>query len=79
MDLLRRFFAGLIQSGSLEVRRARDHSFSVGDGTGEKLAIRFNDRSAETLFVGWQFGVRLRVERSQKLAIWPSRLVWQLT
>jgi cyclopropane-fatty-acyl-phospholipid synthase len=51
MDLLRRFFAGLIQSGSLEVTRARGHCFSVGDGTGEKLAIRFNDRGAETLFM----------------------------
>jgi cyclopropane-fatty-acyl-phospholipid synthase len=51
MDLLRTFFAGLIRSGSLEVRTAAGRSFRVGDGSGERLAIQFNDRRAETLFM----------------------------
>ncbi len=51
MDLLRTFFAGLIRSGSLEVTTAAGRSFRVGDGSGESLAIRFNDRRAETLFM----------------------------
>ena len=49
--LLRFFFAGLIRRGSLEVRTGTGRSFSVGDGSGEKLAIRFNDGRAEILFM----------------------------
>ena len=51
MDLLRTFFAGLIKTGSLEVRTAAGRPFRVGDGSGERLAIQFNDRRAETLFM----------------------------
>jgi cyclopropane-fatty-acyl-phospholipid synthase len=51
MDLLRTFFAGLIRTGSLEVRTAAGRSFCVGDGSGERPAIQFNDRRAETLFM----------------------------
>jgi cyclopropane-fatty-acyl-phospholipid synthase len=51
MDLLRTFFAGLIRTGSLEVRTAAGRSFCVGDGSGKRLAIQFNDRRAETLFM----------------------------
>jgi cyclopropane-fatty-acyl-phospholipid synthase len=51
MDLLRTFFGGLIKTGSLEVRAAAGRRFCVGDGSGKQLAIQFNDRRAETLFM----------------------------
>ena len=49
--LLRIFFAGLIKFGSLEVIAADGSRFAVGDGSAKKLAVRFNDRRAETLFM----------------------------
>ena len=49
--LLHAFFCRLIRRGSLEVKTAAGRSFIVGDGSDEKLAIRFNDRRAESLFM----------------------------
>ncbi len=49
--LLHAFFAGLIKVGSLEVVAADGSGFIVGDGSGKRLAVRFNDRRAEIAFM----------------------------
>jgi cyclopropane-fatty-acyl-phospholipid synthase len=43
---VQRIFASIIKKGSLEIAIAGGQPFSVGDGTGEKLAIRFKSRWA---------------------------------
>lgn len=45
--LFQAFFAGLIKTGSIEVTTAAGHRFIVGDGSGKKLALRFNDQGAQ--------------------------------
>ncbi|VTZ50765.1 conserved hypothetical protein [Methylocella tundrae] len=45
------FFAGLIKFGTLDVVAANGRRFTVGDGSGKKLAVRFNDRNAQILFM----------------------------
>ncbi|WOJ90097.1 cyclopropane-fatty-acyl-phospholipid synthase family protein [Methylocapsa polymorpha] len=45
--LFQDFFAGLIKAGSMEIETAEGHRFLVGDGSGEKIALRFNDRTAQ--------------------------------
>ncbi len=50
-SIVRAFLGGLIKQGSLEVTTADGRRFVVGDGSGMELAIRFNDRGAETLFL----------------------------
>jgi hypothetical protein len=36
----------LIKTGSLEVETAGGHKFTLGDGSGRKLGLRFNDSGA---------------------------------
>lgn len=45
--LFQAFFAGLIKTGSMEIETADGHRFVVGDGAGEKVALRFNDHAAQ--------------------------------
>jgi cyclopropane-fatty-acyl-phospholipid synthase len=45
--ILRAFLKTVVQRGSLEVETSSGARFSVGDGTGKPLAIRFVDRTAE--------------------------------
>ena len=49
--LFRYFVSRLIKIGSLEIETASGQRFSVGDGSGEKPMIRFNDAAAQTLLV----------------------------
>ena len=49
--LLRAFLKRLVQHGALEVETAGGARFSVGDGAGRSLAIRFADRAAERQLV----------------------------
>lgn len=44
--LLRTFLSQVVQHGTLEVEAASGSRFTVGDGTGTPLAIRFADRGA---------------------------------
>ena len=46
-SLLQHFFNRIVRRGTLTIETARGASFSVGDGTGEPLAIRFADRAGE--------------------------------
>ncbi|QBR70790.1 SAM-dependent methyltransferase [Beijerinckiaceae bacterium] len=46
--LLHVFFAELIKTGSLEIETADGRKFGVGDGSGKKLALRFNDKAVFT-------------------------------
>jgi cyclopropane-fatty-acyl-phospholipid synthase len=45
-QLLHIFFARVIKTGSLEVETANGYKFSLGDGSGSKLALRFKDMGA---------------------------------
>jgi len=45
--LLHRIFATLIQVGTLRVTTARGRTFTVGDGTGEPIAVRFTTTAAQ--------------------------------
>ena len=38
--------AGLIKTGSLEIETANGQTLTLGDGSGSRLGLRFNDRSA---------------------------------
>ncbi|MGH6853248.1 MAG: SAM-dependent methyltransferase, partial [Methylocella sp.] len=40
------FFAGLIKTGSIELETAGGRKFTLGDGSGAKLGLRFNDKAA---------------------------------
>ena len=44
--LLKPFLAGLIKTGSIEIETANGYKFTIGDGSGSKLGLRFNDMSA---------------------------------
>ena len=44
--LLKPFLAGLIKTGSIEIETANGYKFTIGDGSGHKLGLRFNDMSA---------------------------------
>ncbi|MGK2870953.1 MAG: class I SAM-dependent methyltransferase [Alphaproteobacteria bacterium] len=50
ISLLRALLRRIVQHGALEVETPQGARFSVGDGTGQSLAIRFTDRAAL-----WQF------------------------
>ncbi|MFZ0496748.1 MAG: cyclopropane-fatty-acyl-phospholipid synthase family protein [Methylocella sp.] len=43
---LEAFCAGLIKTGSIEIETAGGHRFTLGDGSGPKLGVRFNDKAA---------------------------------
>jgi hypothetical protein len=45
--LLRAVFRSLIRGGNLRVTTAGGSTFSFGDGTGSRAAIRFTTRAAE--------------------------------
>jgi len=45
--LLHRILATLIQNGTLRVTTARGRTFTVGDGTGEPIAVRFTTTAAQ--------------------------------
>jgi len=45
--LLQWVFAKVIRTGNLRITTAGGSSFSIGDGTGKPLAIRFTTRKAE--------------------------------
>jgi cyclopropane-fatty-acyl-phospholipid synthase len=45
--LLRFFLAQIIRRGSLDVKTASGHRLRFGDGTAERLSIRFNDAGAQ--------------------------------
>jgi len=45
--LLRGLFSALIRRGTLRVTTAGGSSFTLGDGTGEPLAVRFTSRASE--------------------------------
>jgi cyclopropane-fatty-acyl-phospholipid synthase len=49
--LIKRLFAELIKSGSLEIEMAGGHKFMIGDGSGQRLKLRFNDTAAPLLLV----------------------------
>jgi cyclopropane-fatty-acyl-phospholipid synthase len=49
--LLKHLLGSFIQRGNLQVTTARGRTFSVGDGTGKRVAVRFLTRSAELGFV----------------------------
>jgi hypothetical protein len=40
------FFTGLVKTGSIEIETASGHEFTLGDGSGPKLGLRFNDKAA---------------------------------
>jgi cyclopropane-fatty-acyl-phospholipid synthase len=44
--LLEAFFKGLIKTSSIEIETANGGTFTLGDRSGSKLGLRFNDRSA---------------------------------
>jgi hypothetical protein len=44
--LLKPFLAGLIKTGSIEIETANGYKFTIGDGSGHKLGLPFNDMSA---------------------------------
>jgi cyclopropane-fatty-acyl-phospholipid synthase len=46
--LFQAFLAELIKTGSLKVKTASGHCFSVGDGSGQTLALCFNDAAAQS-------------------------------
>jgi cyclopropane-fatty-acyl-phospholipid synthase len=54
--LLQRVFALIVQTGTLRVTTASGRMFTVGDGTGTPLALRFSSRAAE-------FGILMDPER----------------
>jgi cyclopropane-fatty-acyl-phospholipid synthase len=54
--LLQRVFALLVRTGTLRVTTASGRRFTVGDGTGTPLALRFSSRAAE-------FGILMDPER----------------
>jgi cyclopropane-fatty-acyl-phospholipid synthase len=45
--LLRTFLEQIVRCGSLEVEMASGQRLQVGDGTGERLSLRFNDLAAQ--------------------------------
>src|SRR5205823_14356258 len=48
MDRLLPFILrGFVRKGSLRVTTARGHTFTLGDGTGTPLAVRFTSRAAQ--------------------------------
>jgi cyclopropane-fatty-acyl-phospholipid synthase len=44
--LLKPFLAGLIKTGSIEIETANGYKFTIGDGSGSRLGLRFQDMSA---------------------------------
>ena len=46
-SLLRLFLTRVVRQGRLEVERSSGAKFSVGDGTGQAVAVRLTDRAAE--------------------------------
>ena len=50
-SMLQRLLDSLIRTGNLEVQTASGGSFTVGDGSGPPLAIRFKTRAAELRFL----------------------------
>jgi cyclopropane-fatty-acyl-phospholipid synthase len=44
-------FAGLIKTGTLEIEMPGGHKLRVGDGSGKRLGLRFNDRLAPLSFL----------------------------
>ena len=49
--VLRAYLSALIKQGSLEVETASGTRFTVGDGSYEKLGLRFADKAAQTEFM----------------------------
>jgi cyclopropane-fatty-acyl-phospholipid synthase len=49
--VLRAYLSALIKQGSLEVETASGTRFTVGDGSFEKLGLRFADKAAQTEFM----------------------------
>lgn len=47
--LLKRLFGGMIKSGTIEIETARGRKIVAGDGSGEKVRLRFNDSQAPFL------------------------------
>ena len=45
------FFTGLVKTGSVEIETAGGHKLTLGDGSGPKLGVRFNDAAAPFLFM----------------------------
>ena len=50
-SMLQRLLDSLIRTGNLDVQTASGGSFTVGDGSGPPLAIRFKSRAAELRFL----------------------------
>jgi cyclopropane-fatty-acyl-phospholipid synthase len=48
---LEAFFTGLVKTGSIEIETAGGHKLTLGDGSGPKLGLRFNDTAAPALFL----------------------------
>ncbi|MGB7368713.1 MAG: cyclopropane-fatty-acyl-phospholipid synthase family protein [Methylovirgula sp.] len=69
--VFRRFLAGLITTGSVEVETASGNQFRLGDGSGDEVKIRFTDPAAQWAMLrnpGLSFGElymdgRVKVER----------------
>jgi cyclopropane-fatty-acyl-phospholipid synthase len=45
--LLQFFLAQIVRRGRLEIETASGHRFNIGDGTGDRLTLRFNDSAAQ--------------------------------
>lgn len=48
---LQAFFTGLVKTGSVEIETAGGHKLTLGDGSGPKLGVRFNDTAAPALLM----------------------------
>ncbi len=49
--MLRSFLSALIKQGRIEIETAKGETFEVGDGSGELIAIRFNDVRGQLKFM----------------------------
>lgn len=45
------FFADLVETGSVEIELAGGHKFTLGDGSGPKLGVRFDGKAAAALLL----------------------------
>ena len=49
--LLRAYISALLKHGCIEVESSSGYRFTAGDGTGDKVGVRFADRAAELAFM----------------------------
>ena len=68
--LLRWAFGNVVRTGNLRITTARGSSFTVGDGTGKPLAMRFTSADAERGVLDLDIPAP---ELARRLSLWKPR------